>query len=124
MEGHSNPNPRKIHIADLKTLVTAFRRNGHDLIVMGDFNEQVGCDNNGMALVLAAGGLIDSHVTHHGIELDPTTYAQGRTQFDYIFISERRKPYLLQAGIKPFYQCIYLDHRGLFIDLSLPGFFD
>jgi hypothetical protein len=91
---------------------------------MGDFNEQVGIDPNGMASVLAVGGLIDSHVTHHGIENDPSTYAWGHTHVDYIFMSERLRPHLLRAGIEPFNQRIFSNHRGLFIDLSLPGLFD
>jgi exonuclease III len=124
LEGRINPNPRQILIADLRKLVTDLRHNGHDMILMGDFNEQVGKDPHGMASVLLAGGLIDSHVTRHGIENDPSTYARGHTRVDYIFISERLKPYLLRAGIEPFNQRIFSDHRGMFIDLSLPGLFD
>ena len=124
LEGRINPNPRKILIHDLKALVTELRQNGHDMIIMGNFNEQVGIDPHGMASVLTAGGLIDSHFTRHGIENDPPTYARGHTRVDYIFISERLKPYLLQAGIEPFNQRIFSDHRGMFIDLSVPGLFD
>jgi exonuclease III len=124
LEGRTNPNPRKILIQDLRTLVTDLRSNGHDMIIMGDFNEQVGKDPHGMASVLLAGGLIDSHVTRHGIEHDPSTYARGHTRVDYIFISERLKPYLLRAGIEPFNQRIFSDHRGMYIDLALPGLFD
>jgi endonuclease/exonuclease/phosphatase family metal-dependent hydrolase len=58
------------------------------MIIMGDFNEQIGKDPHGMASVLLAGGLIDSHVTRHGIENDPSTYARGNARVDYIFISE------------------------------------
>jgi hypothetical protein len=124
LEGRSNPNPQKILIDDLCILVSDLRRNGHDIILMGNFNEQVGSDPNGMASVLMAGGLIDSHVTRHGLENGPSTYARGHTRVDYIFMSERLKPYLLCAGIEPFNQRIYADHRGMFIYLSLPGLLD
>jgi hypothetical protein len=82
MEGRSNPNPRKILIADLCLLVTDLRTNGHDIILMGDFNEQVGKDPKGMASVLLAGGLINSHVIRHGIENEPSTYARGHTRVE------------------------------------------
>ena len=91
---------------------------------MGDLNEQVGSDPQGMASVLTAGGLIDAHTTRHGIENEPSTYARGQTRVDYMFISKRLKPYLLRAGIEPFNQRICSDHQGMFIDLSLPGLFD
>jgi len=124
LEGRTNPNPRKILIHDLRALVSDLRSNGHDMILMGDFNEQVGRDPQGMASVLTAGGLIDAHTTRHGIESEPSTYARGQTRVDYIFISERLKPYLLRAGIEPFNQRIFSDHRGMYIDLSMPGLFD
>jgi hypothetical protein len=124
MEGPPNPNPRKIHISNLRQLVSKICRDRHDLILMGDFNEQIGLDPQGMSSVLTTGGLIDSHTTHHGIKNEPATYARGHTRLDYIYISERLKPCLLWAGIKPFNQCIFSDHCGMFIDLSLPGLFD
>jgi exonuclease III len=124
LEGRSNPNPRKILIEDLRTLVSDLRSNGHDIILMGDFNEHIGLDPHGMASVLLAGGLIDSHVSRHGIETEPSTYARGHTRVDYMFLSERLKPHILRAGIEPFNQRIFADHRGMFIDLSLPGLFD
>jgi hypothetical protein len=124
LEGRTNPNPRKILIADLRALVSELRRDGHDLILMGDFNEQIGKDPQGMSSVLTAGVLIDSCITRHSIETEPATYARGQTRVNYIFISERLKPHLLQAGIEPFNQCIFSDHRGMYIDLALPGLFD
>jgi hypothetical protein len=124
LEGRTNPNPRKILIDDLQKLVKEHRSNGHDMILMGDFNKQVGKDPHGMASVLLAGNLIDSHVSQHGIESDPSTYARGNTRVDYMFISSQLKPFLLRACIEPFNQRIFSDHRGMFIDLSLPGLFD
>jgi endonuclease/exonuclease/phosphatase family metal-dependent hydrolase len=88
LEGRTNPNPRQILIEDLCTLVSGFRSKGHNIILMGDFNEQVGIDPHGMALVLTAGGLIDSHSTCHSITNEPSSYDRGKTWVDYIFISE------------------------------------
>jgi exonuclease III len=44
LEGRSNSNPRKILINHLCILVSHLHRNGHDIILMGAFNEQVGSD--------------------------------------------------------------------------------
>jgi hypothetical protein len=124
LEGRTNPNPRQILITDLRALVSEIRREGHDIILMGDFNEQIGLDPHGMSSVLTAGGLIDSYITRHGIDKEPATYARGKTRVDYIFISERLRPHLLRSGIEPFNQRIFSDHRGMYIDLAMPGLFD
>lgn len=71
LEGRSNPIPWKILIHDLRILVSDLRIHDHDIILMGDFNEQVGNDPEGMASVLTAGGLIDSHITRHSIGNKP-----------------------------------------------------
>ena len=71
-----------------------------------------------------AGDLIDSHATRHGLENEPASYARGSIRVDYIFISARLKSHLLRAGLEPFNQRIFSDHRGMFIDLSIPGLFD
>ncbi len=91
---------------------------------MGDFNEQVCVDPQGMSSVLMVGGLIVSHVTGHGVKDKPSTFAGGHTCVDYTLISERLKLYLLDAGIEPFNQQIYSDHGGMFINLCLPGLFN
>jgi hypothetical protein len=93
-------------------------------ILLSDFNEEVGIDPQGMSSVLTTGGLIDAHISRHGIEHEPATYARGHIHTDYMFISERLQPYIMRAGIEPFNQHIFSDHSGMFLDLSLPGLFD
>jgi hypothetical protein len=94
------------------------------MIIMGDFNEEVGIDPQGMSSVHTTGGLIDAHISRHGIEHEPATYARGHIRTDYMFISERLQPSITRAGIEPFNQRIFSDHSGMFLDLSLPGLFD
>ena len=91
---------------------------------MGDFNEDIGLDPHGMASVITAGGLVDSYTTRHGLHNEPSTYARGQKRVDYIFISEHLLPYLVRSGFEPFNHRIYSDHRGCFIDLSIPGLFN
>ena len=80
LEGRQNPNPRKILIDDLRQLASEIRRDGHDMILMGDFNEDIGLDHHGMASVITAGGLVDSYRTCHGLQNEPSTYARGKSE--------------------------------------------
>lgn len=122
--GIDNPNPRRLFIHDLAQYVSELHQAEHDIILMGDFNEEVGLDAHGMQVVLDAGGLTDCHVYRHGLETEQPTYARGCKRVDYMFVSSQLVPHLKHSGIEPFNHRIFSDHRGMFIDLRLPGIFD
>ncbi len=124
LEGVLDPDPRKAFISDLKTLVTQLRTADHDIILMGDFNELIGSKPNDMASVIVAGQLTDTHCFRHGIDQEKPTYARGTKRVDYIFVSQRLTEHIRATGAEPFNFRIFSDHRGLFVDFALPGFFD
>jgi endonuclease/exonuclease/phosphatase family metal-dependent hydrolase len=115
--GISNPSPRKIFIQDLTSHVQQLRQQNCDIILMGDFNEEVGSKPNGMQSVLEAGHLTDCHVHRHGLATETPTYARGSRRVDYVFLSQRLLPHLAHCGTEPFNHRIFSDHRGLFLDL-------
>jgi endonuclease/exonuclease/phosphatase family metal-dependent hydrolase len=124
IEGVLDPNPRQAFIRDLKTMVTKLKNDDHDIILMGDFNELIGIRPNDMASVILAGKLSDVHSLRHGLDREKPTYARGTKRVDYILISERLTSYVRATGAEPFNFRIFSDHRGLFVDFALPGFFD
>lgn len=123
-ENISNPNPRKQFISDLKQVVQEHHRKGNDIILMGDFNEEVGIEPGGVQAILATTALVDAHFTRHGDIIDIPTYARGRKRLDYMFISKTLVPSLAAAGLEPFNNKIHSDHRGMYIDLFMQGLFD
>jgi hypothetical protein len=114
-KGFHNPNPRLHFINDLTALVSHYQSNQADIILMGDFNEVIGLDLNGMAKVVRTGHLTD---------VQTYTYARGPNRVDYIFSSERLLPHIHRQGCEPFSARIFSDHRGIFLDLAYPGIFD
>jgi hypothetical protein len=66
------PDPKRIFIEDLTTMIKKARKEDKDIILTGDFNELVGDDPRGMAIVLSAGCLTDAHGHQHGT-VDITT---------------------------------------------------
>ena len=119
-----DPDPRKIFIRDLKALVRQLKTSNHDIILMGDFNESIGTKPEEMASVITAGQLTNVHCFKHGIEKEKPTYARGSKRVDYILVSERLTAYIRATGAEPFNFRIFSDHRGLFVDFAVPGFFD
>jgi endonuclease/exonuclease/phosphatase family metal-dependent hydrolase len=124
MEGSLHPDPRRKFIEDMKVLVTELRNKDHDVILMGDFNESIGVDPTGMASVMTAGLLSDVFCHKHGLHQEKPTYARGTTRVDYVLSTPRLLNHVRHTGAEPFNFRIFSDHRGLFVDFSMPGFFD
>ena len=87
-DGKVNPNPRKLFICYLLTLITRATNENQGIILMGDFNQVVGDDPKMMAEVLSACKLVDVHVHNHG-HVKIATCIRGRRQVDYCFVSAR-----------------------------------
>jgi hypothetical protein len=117
------PDPKEIFIDDLTILITKARKEDKDIILADDFKELVGDDANGMAKVIQAGNLADTHGHQHGI-LDTTTCTRGTKRLDYVFVTPRLVDHILRSGYESFHARIASDHRGYFVDFALAGFLD
>ena len=124
LAGTSELCPRKHFIRDLKTLIQSLKLATHDIILMGDFNEEIGAQPDQMASVMNAGNLTDAFTFRHGLDREFPTYARGSRRVDYILLSPRLLEYIRHTGAEPFNFRIFSDHRGLFVDFSMPGFFN
>ena len=119
-----NPNPRKLFIKYLLTLIKTAVNDNQDIILMGDFNETIGEDPRMMAKVLTAGRLTDIHANRHGLNTNIATYIRGKRRVDYCFASPRLMDHVLRCGFEAFHALIGSDHRGYYVDLSMQGLFD
>ena len=124
LDGVLDPNPRKAFIQDMKEMVKSLNIADHDIILMGDFNEAIGIKANEMASVISEGRLTDTHCSCHGIDNEQPTYARGSKRVDYVLVSSRLTAHIRATGAEPFNFRIFSDHRGIFVDFALPGFFD
>jgi hypothetical protein len=124
LAGIREPSPRKIFIQDLKVLVKFLHSAHHDVILMGDFNELIGAKPSEMASVINAGHLTDTYCFRHGLDRESATYARGTKRVDYVLVSHCLTEHIRATGAEPFNYRIFSDHRGLFVDFALPGFFD
>lgn len=121
LRGHLKPDPRKTFIKDLITEVKRWQSEGAQVILGGDFSENLGETSDGLANLVSTCGLTDIHAQFHGIEGEPATYVRGQKRVDYVFAMAGVLPFVRACGIEAFFTTVHSDHRGLFLDLDLLG---
>jgi hypothetical protein len=122
LAGNAQPNPRKQFADDLKHAITARRHNQEELILCGDFNEQLGDDPNLMSNVCAANDLFDVLDNRFGDDANVPTYIRGSTRLDYVFASSGLHTHVKACGLNLFNEVIFSDHRAHFADFSLTAY--
>lgn len=116
-ENSTAKHPREKFRIDLSALVKDLRQQNHKVILMGDFNEEFGSEQDGMKAVAAAGDLIDlmgSRLRHSSF----STYVGGTKRIDYVLASPAVVTACVHAGYDPFKYRFQGDHRGLYMDFD------
>jgi hypothetical protein len=121
LSGDPHPDPRRSFITDLTNEIELWKSEGVNVILGGDFNENLGETIDGLAHLVSTCQLTDVHAHFHGIEGEPSTYVRGNRRLDYVLITEGVLPFVRACGIDPFFTTINSDHRGLFLDIDLAG---
>jgi hypothetical protein len=100
---------------DLKTLLEGFLNQHHDILLMGDFNEDLETNIDGVRS--ATMGLIDLMQVKIGHK-NFSTHIDGQTRIDFALAMPRVVEACIHAGSKPFRHRFETDHRGFFLDLD------
>jgi hypothetical protein len=93
----------------LKTLLEGFLNQHHDILLMGDFNEDLETNIDGLRSVTM--GLIDLMQVKIG-------HKNGQTWIDFAFAMPRVVEACIHAGYEPFRHRFEMDHWGFFLDLD------
>jgi hypothetical protein len=107
----STTAPRTVFRRDLKLFLQKCRNRGEELILVGDFNEAVGEDVEGVIIIVQGLGLIDMMGARHQFPL-PTTYTGGRRCLDYGFATPTICTALEACGFESFGHRFSSDHRA------------
>jgi hypothetical protein len=97
---------------------------GHEIILGGDLNADLGSNMRGATWIIAKHNLVDVHRTSLGLDNEPATYSRGFLRLDFILITPDIASLVKTCGAEPFNYQFYSDHRGLYCDLRLSGLFD
>jgi hypothetical protein len=116
--GRRNPKKlRKHHSDDLVKFVNERKAIGEAIMVLGDFNEEMGESNNGLTRLITECGLVDVVANQH-LAGGFSTYDRGSRVLDYCLMDRALLSATVRSGYEPFQANIVSDHRGLFIDFK------
>jgi hypothetical protein len=97
-----DPNPRKHFRKDLSTFLRKLQSMKHEILLMlGDFNEELGEEETGMSKICSDFKLTDLMAHTHGV-MDVATYSHGKKRLDYALGTEKVLEYLRFCGYEPF----------------------
>lgn len=115
-------HPRAQFHRDLAELITDLRKKQHDILLMGDFNEELHEDPDSMARLQRIGGLVD--LMNHKIGTnDFSTYIRGTKRLDYVLCSPRLLDCCHTAGYDSIGYRYDGDHRGFYMDFQTAQLF-
>jgi exonuclease III len=120
--GESHPNPRKHFRLDLSSFLKQRRQDGDELILIGDFNEALGDESDGISKICGQFELVDLMHSLHDSRMI-ATYARGRKRLDYALATPRAARTLNAGGYEPFNHRLASDHRAFFLDFDEAALF-
>ena len=115
--------PRQAFIHDLQRFITQIQSKHEEIILAGDFNDDISLPASGMDQLATTCGLVDLFSIRIGSSTTPATYQRGTKRLDYILISPSLMAHVKAAGYDPFGFRIPSDHRGMYVDLDTEALF-
>ena len=116
---HTNRiTPRASFIGDIQVFIKQCQGNGDDIILIGDFNEEINTAISGMDQLASTCGLADLFSIRLGTPNIPPTYQRGTKRIDYVLLSPNLINFVSAAGYDPFGYRIPSDHRGFYVDFN------
>jgi endonuclease/exonuclease/phosphatase family metal-dependent hydrolase len=109
-------HPRAQFRMDLRQLLQQFQDQQHEILLIGDFNEDFD-NHHGGGLRSVTGGLVDLMKVKIGHQRF-STYVMGQTRIDYALATPRVVAACTKAGSEPFRYRFETDHRGFFLDFD------
>jgi hypothetical protein len=125
-QGETHINPRQAFIRDLRQHIRQMKTQHsgqHELLVIGDFNEQIGETPQGIARLAAEFDLTDIYRMQHPHLQDIATYIRGSKRLDYALGSTILAQAVRACGYEQFNFRFHTDHRALFIDFDTETLF-
>lgn len=122
---HQRPQtPRQAFIQDLQSFIQQIQHDGEDVILAGNFNEDITTPDAGMNQLATTYCLVDLFSLRLGTTKSPSTYQRGSRRIDYLLMSPSLLPAVKAAGYDPVGYLLPSDHRGMYVDFDTDELFD
>ena len=107
--------PTKLWYQDLTQLIQEKQRQGHSIMLCGDFNEDLASPRSKVQQLAKDLNMREVITERHGIENAPKTYEYGSKPIDGIFLSDNMN--IVKGGYIDSMECPG-DHCALWIDID------
>ena len=114
--------PRKAFKRDLKAFATECLTAGQKILIVGDFNEVLGAEIDGMSKIAADLNLIDVMKYRHQDSF-PATYSRGKSRLDYGLATQHIANTMTRCGYEAFNARFSTDHRAYYFDFHTDQLF-
>jgi len=120
-KGFDDPNPREQLIDDMISFIATNQEAGYEILLMGDANENMRglTAKRGIGRLIQACQLRDLHFHHP----HTATHVNGSDPIDCMLGSAKLTDFVQGSGYNAFYETHYTDHRALYVDIDIMGFF-
>ena len=115
-------DPRSAFVRDFHLYLSQCITIGDDVMILGDFNEEVGRDRTPLTSLFSELGLVNLMKARH-LGPVPPTYARGRKRLDYGFSTPRVALALKSCGYEAFNARFPTDHRSYYFDFDTESLF-
>ena len=116
-------DPREAILTDLTTFIQQESTENCDVVIMGDCNNDISKSKR-IDQFLVENNLYNAISTKHKQPL-PATYDRGQKCIDIICMSKNIScNAIVNCGYLPFYDGVFSDHRGSFIDIKTNALFN
>ncbi|KAI2495319.1 hypothetical protein MHU86_19218 [Fragilaria crotonensis] len=115
-------SPRAAFCRDLLLYLKECASHGYQIVLVGDFNEVLGSEPDGLVKIMNALSLIDLMSGKHS-QTRPATYARGIKCLDHILVSQDLLPAASACGYEPFNHRHPSDHRAYYVDFHIDQLF-
>ena len=114
--------PRKAFKRDLRKLLKQLTDQGDEILLVGDFNETIDEQFNGLCKILADFQLVDLMRGRSNTQF-PAAYARGNSRLDFGFATGGIARALKAAGYEAFNERFSTDHRAYYFDFDTAKLF-
>ncbi|KAI2489452.1 hypothetical protein MHU86_25143 [Fragilaria crotonensis] len=118
-QGYDKPSPRTLFLEHLTQYIHTLQANEHSIILMMDANSDISTDSRFNAMISKC----DLHDLHQDSPPPSTYIGSKHRRIDYIFGCVRVSRHCTRSGALSHAEGPQSDHRGLYVDISLPELF-
>lgn len=116
-QGLPNPNPRRLFFQHLGSVIQTLQDKGNQILLMLDANSDLSSDY-GFSKFVAE---LDLNDLHNNTCSKSTYIGSSNRRIDYMFGSRNLSTCCPRSGSLSYFEGPQSDHRGLFIDLTIPA---